>query len=108
MYRLSTCDEFGRNMSRVANTAHDDPSARQNTDPGDGRMVQTQTQPTLCRKLQSPTHKVSNDVRMADDQLMAVLFLGCVCPMKIFTESRFNASTVLEELLLMNKYFVRK
>lgn len=62
-------------------------------------MVQAEAQPTLSRELQGPAHEIPNYVRMANDQLVAVLLLRRLCPMEVLPESGLDAGTVLEELL---------
>lgn len=96
---LTARDEIWWNVARITDIPHDHTTTRQDADPRYGRVIETETEPTLGRELQGPAHKVTNHIRMADDQLVAVLLLGRLCAMEEFPEGRFDAGTVLEELL---------
>lgn len=50
-----------------------------------------------------PTNKISNDICMANNQCMRVIFLFCISPMKVFAKAGFNASSILVKLLHLNK-----
>lgn len=96
---LTARDEFRRHVARISYISNDNPTTGQDADPSNGGVVQAQTQPGLGRKLQSATHKVPNNVRMTDHQLVAVLLLGCLSSVEILAECSFDARSVLEELL---------
>ena len=47
-----------------------------------------------------PAYKVSYHISMADIHLHAVTHLFCISPVDMFSEGCFNASIVLEKLLV--------
>lgn len=66
-------------------------------------MVQRHSQPALGRKLQSAADKVANYVGVADEDCVRVFELLGRCSVEMRSESRFNARSILEELLKVQK-----
>lgn len=96
---LSTGHKVRGDVSRVADATHQHATTGQNTDPGDGGMVQAETQPPLGRELKGPAHEIPDHVGMTYDQLVAVLVLGRLCAMEELAKGRLDTGPVLEELL---------
>lgn len=96
---LSTGHKVRGDVSRFADATHQHATTWQNTDPGDGGMVQAETQPPLGRELKGPAHKIPDHVGMTDHQLVAVLVLGRLCAMEELAKGRLDTGPVLEELL---------
>ena len=81
-------------MSRFSEGSDRNPSVRPDGDPSDGGVFQGDPEPSFRRQLKSATNKISNDVGVAHNELVAVLRLLGASPVEILPEGAFDSGTV--------------
>jgi hypothetical protein len=86
-------------VSAVAVQTNRDASVGIHDEPCNRCVMDVEPEPSLWWKLKCATNHVADDVAMADQERVGVVFLTCVGSVDILAKTSFNSCSFLEELV---------